>query len=120
MKVLIVDDEVGLQVLLTKFLESKGHEVFAVGTGDEAFRIVNCEQFDMIFSDVKMPGWNGVESVKALYLVGKKPRFVMMSAYGLEEAKKELCDYENVMGYVSKPFKLDVFVEFLDEATTSK
>jgi YesN/AraC family two-component response regulator len=107
MNILIADDEEGILVFLKDYLELGDHTVSVAGDGDEAFRLATNENFDLIILDIKMPGWTGVEAVKALGIVDKNPKFVMMSGYGLDEAKMELADFDNVVGYLDKPFSLD-------------
>jgi CheY-like chemotaxis protein len=60
-KVLVVDDEADLTELLSELLESEGLEVFVANNGNDAFDLALAHRPDVIFSDFKMPGVNGLE-----------------------------------------------------------
>jgi signal transduction histidine kinase/CheY-like chemotaxis protein len=65
-KVLIVDDEIDVLDLCKRILENQGYEVRSAHNGYEAIEIAKNEQFDLLLTDIKMPGMNGLEIAQAL------------------------------------------------------
>jgi len=66
LSVLLVDDEEGLRRAAVRFLERRGIRVVAVGDGDEALQVLGRDNFDVIISDVRMPGMSGAEFLEQL------------------------------------------------------
>jgi sigma-B regulation protein RsbU (phosphoserine phosphatase) len=66
MRILVADDDFVGRLLLTEWLGSWGHEVKAASTGEEAWRSLGEEHFDMILSDWEMPAPNGIELCKLI------------------------------------------------------
>src|SRR5216117_2412846 len=66
LSVLLVDDEEGLRRALVNFLKRRGMHVIAVEDGSDALRVLRRERFDVIVSDVRMPGMSGAEFLERL------------------------------------------------------
>ncbi|HXN07198.1 MAG TPA: response regulator, partial [Nitrospiria bacterium] len=64
--VLIVDDEHLILELCTRFLTNAGFQVTSTSSGGEAVQLCQKGHFDLILSDVRMPGMNGLELVKTI------------------------------------------------------
>jgi two-component system NtrC family sensor kinase len=64
--VLLVDDEAGLRTAVTRFLARRGMQCKGVGDGAEALDALRTQDFDVILSDVRMPGMNGREFLQRL------------------------------------------------------
>src|SRR5258705_11029602 len=60
-RVLIVEDDYATQQALSALLKQMGHEALVADRGDEALRILGSQTFDVIISDVMMPGMSGIE-----------------------------------------------------------
>lgn len=102
--ILVVDDEVGIRMIIKKYAEFEGHTVTEAGDGMEAVSIVrqSPDKFDIIIMDVMMPELDGFSAVKEIRKVSKVP-VLMLSARGEE--------YDRIHGfelgiddYVVKPF----------------
>ena len=65
-KILIVDDEAGMRKLLGRVLAKNGYESVAAADGKEALRLVEGEQFDLVITDIKMPGMDGLQLMQEL------------------------------------------------------
>ncbi len=65
-KVVIVDDDVKVVILLEKILKNLGFEVFSAGDGDKAFELVKQEKPDLLISDMLIPGIHGIELSKMI------------------------------------------------------
>jgi DNA-binding response OmpR family regulator len=105
-KILIVDDERLIQQLLSRFLEAEGHSCTVAGGIDEARGLLAQDDFDVIFSDVDMPGGSGLELVRELRAKGSTASVVMMSGIEDPQLASQAIDL-GVEGYMVKPFKLE-------------
>src|SRR5262249_36020148 len=107
LKVLVVDDEPGVQTLLAEFLAGCGHAVDTASDVPEALRKIASSQLDLIISDMKMPGGSGQDIYKALTDRASHlaPRIVFTSGDG---ANAETRAFLNETGNpcVSKPFSM--------------
>ena len=63
-KILIVDDEEGMRRLLGRVLTKEGYETTSVGSGAEALQYLGGDQFDLVITDIQMPGMNGLELLR--------------------------------------------------------
>ncbi|NCP04133.1 MAG: response regulator, partial [Deltaproteobacteria bacterium] len=63
-KILIVDDEAGMQRLLARVLERQGYETITVGSAREALQIIEADPVDLVLTDIKMPGMSGLELLR--------------------------------------------------------
>src|SRR5258708_13010216 len=66
LSVLLIDDEEGLRRAVVSFLKRRGMHVIAVEDGGDALRVLRRERFDVIVSDVRMPGMSGGEFLDRL------------------------------------------------------
>ena len=81
LSVLVVDDEADVAASLAEMMESLGHSVIVCDTADRALEFAREEEFDVVFTDLRMPGMNGIEFRKALdtILPGIKARTIIMT-----------------------------------------
>jgi len=66
LSVLLIDDEEGLRRAVVSFLKRRGMHIIAVEDGGDALRVLRRERFDVIVSDVRMPGMSGGEFLERL------------------------------------------------------
>ncbi|MGE5892566.1 MAG: response regulator [bacterium] len=105
MKVLIVDDEQLVRWFLERALKRWNFEVVAVSSVEDALKHLNTEQFDLIFTDLKMPSGNGVLIVNKLNRMEKPPHLIVCSAFITLEMEEEF--KSKGIQILKKPFKLD-------------
>lgn len=112
MRILVVDDEEGIRQICQRSLRGAGHEVETCATGREALSRLQ-EPWDMIFSDLAMPG--GVDGAEVLRRAGHEggPDLVLMTAYptvssSISVLKSGACDY------LLKPFSLDALLKVVE------
>ena len=82
MKVLIVDDEKSIRFALKDIIEFEGHEVALAADGKEGLEMALAANYDVIFSDIKMPVMDGVELLEKLVENGVDAAVVMISGHG--------------------------------------
>ena len=87
-KILIVDDEESIRLLYKEELEEEGYVVEVAKDGEEALKQLSLFKPDLITLDIKMPGMNGIETLKRIREVERQLPIIMCSAYG--EYKQDL------------------------------
>lgn len=78
-RVLIVDDENSVRVTLQQFLVAEGHAVDIVADAGEAQRLLAGQNYDVVVSDITLPGINGVELLKAIRQTAPAVQVIMMT-----------------------------------------
>lgn len=113
-RILIVDDEPGIRKLLAVSFKREGYDVRVAASGSEAMTVCESESFDVMLSDVRMPGGvNGHQLVR--WVVGRCPatRFVLMS--GFDEIQCEHCGLTSQpCSLLPKPFVPKAAVELVN------
>ena len=114
-RVLVVDDEENLRLVLRTFLKRQGYQVEVADNGETALEMVESFGPDFILTDVRMPRMGGLDLLATLRAKGNEATVVVMSAYGnidlaLEAMKAGAYDY------VQKPFKNDEILLTLRKA----
>lgn len=114
-RILIIDDEAFVLDVLSSHLRDKGYVVTVAEDGQEGFNKAVTDDFDLIVTDIKMPKWNGAESIYGLNLVNHKAKIIVVSGYLEDALLAELNEYENVVKIFSKPLDILKFSEYLEE-----
>lgn len=83
-RILIADDEARVRLIVHDSLQkvSNGYEIVSVSNGLEALRRIEQEQFDLVITDVRMPGMNGIELTRVIGENYPDTRVIWMTAYG--------------------------------------
>ena len=104
--ILVVDDEEGLREGLSRLLEDEGYRVLCASTGEQAFEIVRQTHVDLVLTDMKMPGMNGIELLKKVRAIRQEIGVIILTGFGEIESYIEAMNF-GAMEYVSKPFKIN-------------
>lgn len=109
-KILVIDDEELIIRSLAKLLEVNKFEAFVAKTGQDALIMVEEEDFDLIISDIRMPGLNGIEAIKEIYKIlqeknVEKPPVIFITGYANKEREQE-AKALNPIEYIYKPFDI--------------
>ncbi|GEK33245.1 response regulator [Kurthia sibirica] len=105
-KILIVDDQQGIRLLLNEVFKKEGYETYLAANGLEAIHFIENIMIDCMLLDMKIPGMNGIEILQHMHEMGQKMPIIMMTAYG-EVALVEQAKSLGVIHYFTKPF--DIF-----------
>lgn len=104
-KILIVDDQFGIRILLNEVLSKEGYKTFQAANGLEALDFLS-EEPDLVLLDMKIPGMDGIEILKRMKMQREDIRVVIMTAYGeldmIQEAKKL-----GALTHIAKPFDIE-------------
>jgi two-component system response regulator AtoC len=114
-RVLVVDDEENLRVVLRTLLKRHGYEVETATGGEEALTLVDSFGPDVILTDVRMPKMGGLDLLSTLKAKGNEATVIVMSAYGNTDLAIEAMK-AGAYDYVQKPFKPDEVVLALRKA----
>jgi two-component system, NtrC family, response regulator AtoC len=114
-RVLVVDDEENLRIVLRTLLRRHGYEVETAQSGEEALALVDRFGPDFVITDVKMPKMGGMDLLATLKAKGELTTVIVMSAYGNLDLAIEAIK-AGAYDYVHKPFKPDEIVLALRKA----
>ncbi len=87
-KILLVDDEAGIQMLYREEFEDAGYEVISAITGEEGLEKFRSESPDLVVLDIQMPGMNGIETLRQMKMDNPNLPVILSSAYN--EYKQDL------------------------------
>ncbi|MBN3582316.1 response regulator [Algoriphagus aestuarii] len=110
--ILVVDDELEIRALLSRFLSRKGFIVFSAGTLTEGRRLVDERSPNLIFLDVNLPDGNGLKELKKWSQDFDSLQVIMMSAFDHQEARDEALK-SGAIHFLSKPFNLAVLDQLI-------
>ncbi len=114
-RILVVDDEEQMRDLLAKVLERKGYQVSVCGDGTEALALLEREPADLVITDVRMPGLNGMEALRAIKELNPEIVVLIMTAFGsIDQAVQAV--KEGAYDYINKPFKIDEILLTIEKA----
>ena len=113
-KILVVDDEEDLRLLLTDSLRREGFQVAAASSGREALALVEQEPPDLIILDLVMPEMDGIETLRRLRERGVTAKVLVLTAYGTAQQTREAMAL-GVREFIGKPFDLDRLIRIVAE-----
>ncbi len=114
-RVLVVDDEENIRLVLRTLLKRHGYEVETAPGGEEALTLVETFGPDVVITDVRMPRMGGMDLLSTLRAKGNEATVIVMSAYGnLDQAIDAI--KAGAYDYIQKPFKPDEVVLALRKA----
>jgi two-component system response regulator (stage 0 sporulation protein F) len=105
-KVLIVDDQNGIRVLLMEVFSNEGYDTYQASNGKLALEIVRNVTPDLVLLDMKIPGMDGLDILKHIKNMNPDIKVIMMTAYGELDMIKEATDLGAIMHF-TKPFDID-------------
>ena len=114
-RVLVVDDEENLRLVLKTLLKRHGYDVEVAENGEQALGLVDTFGPDVILTDVRMPKMNGLDLLATLKAKQNAATVIVMSAYGSVDLALEAMK-AGAYDYVGKPFKPDEIVLALRKA----
>lgn len=115
-RILAVDDEPHMLLLLERIITEK--TPFSIVTTNnplEVPKVLEKEQFDLIITDLKMPGLDGLEILRAIRSGNRFEQVIMITAFGSLESAVEAMS-QGVFDYITKPFKKEQIIFTVDRA----
>jgi adenylate cyclase len=114
-KILIADDEDMITKLCRRSLTGEGYNVVTVNGGEKAMDAASAESFDMIVTDMLMPGMNGVETFLALKELHHDMIGVLITGHGTMDLAIEAMGH-GFSGFIRKPFASRELIQVVNEA----
>ena len=105
-KILIVDDEKSIRDFLEIMLKKEGYKVASASSGEEALKLVNQINYDLVISDVRMKGMSGVELLKSIKEINPETVVLMVTAYASVDTAIDAMK-AGAYDYIAKPFKIE-------------
>jgi two-component system, response regulator, stage 0 sporulation protein F len=105
-KILIVDDQFGIRILLNEVFQKEGYQTYQAANGVQALDIVKKHDPDLVLLDMKIPGMDGIEILKRMKVIDKDIRVIIMTAYGELDMIQEAKDL-GAITHFAKPFDID-------------
>lgn len=118
-KILLIDDEELIIRSLRKLLEKNGFDVFVAKNGQDAIVMSEEENFDLIITDIRMPGINGIDTIQSIFENfqnhnHKKVPVIFITGYSNEDVKKR-AEALRPIAYIYKPFNIEELVDRVRE-----
>ena len=116
-RVLIVDDEPSVLLMLAESLEAldSGCIIETVANAKDALVKIQQEPYDLVITDYKMPGMNGLDLARVARRISPDTRIVLMTAFGTD-GLKDAADKLQLSGYLSKPFSIKQIRSIVERA----
>src|SRR5450755_4923484 len=114
-RVLIVDDHLAMAETIADSLGERGYEALAIASSKEAAKKLTDEVFDALVTDLRMPEIDGLELLKISRSAAPGRPVIVMTAFSAVESAIESIR-QGAFHYLTKPFKVDELVLFLNRA----
>ena len=118
-RVLLVDDETIFTKNMAKLLKFRGYEVTAVNSGDAAIRELEQNHFDVTVLDLKMPGMDGITTLKEIKKLGLFTETLILTGHGSIDSALEAMKL-GAYDYLTKPCEIDELVTKIEAAWEKK
>lgn len=105
-RILITDDDGDLRELLTEAVKNWGYDVSVAKDGEEALRKLRMERYDIVITDLMMPGMDGLTLLKKVKELDKEILVIIITGYATIETAVKAIE-TGAYDYIAKPFRLD-------------
>lgn len=102
-KILIVDDEESIRGFLTDLLEGEGYCCVSAASGAEALDQLRADFFNLVFTDIRMPGMSGIDLLLEIKRKWPKTEVIIMTSYASAEGDLKAVQ-DGAYDYLKKPF----------------
>ena len=105
-RILVVDDETSMQEFLQILLQRDGHQVSVCGSASEALVALESDDWDLLISDIRMPGMSGLELLDQIRRLELETTVILITAHGTTESAVEAMKH-GAYDYLTKPCSVD-------------
>ena len=117
-KILLIDDDPGIRDNLRQVLTAEGYDVASEKRGDEGLARAAKEAFNVVITDLKLPGLNGLDLVRQLHATQPRLPIILVTAFGTTQTAIEATKY-GAYDYLLKPFEITPLLELIRKAADS-
>jgi two-component system response regulator PilR (NtrC family) len=114
-RILVVDDELSMREFLSILLEREGYDVTVASSAEEALRMMESALFDLVLSDVNMPGLSGIELLARIKEKSPETAVLMLTAFSTADQAVEAMKL-GAYDYIFKPFKNEEIKQLIKNA----
>jgi CheY-like chemotaxis protein len=114
-KVLVVDDDPAVRKSIDRILSSKGYAVITAESGEEALRKLNEEKYDLVYTDIRMPGMSGLEVAEQVKARKPWTPVVIITGYGTDAAEAR-AEAAGVSSFMHKPLSPEMIEDSARDA----
>lgn len=119
LRVMLVDDEDQFRESLAKQLANRGIKVFQAASGEDSIKILRHELPQVVILDQKMPGMDGIETLRELKKISPEAQVIMQTGYGNIESAR-ITGKHDVFSYLEKPCHIDELMEQINLAAQER
>ncbi len=113
--ILVVDDEKSQREILEIILSSEGYDVTTASSGEAALKFAKDRRFDLVLTDLKMTGMDGIELLQQLLAQDSSIIVILLTAHGSIDSAKEALR-RGAFDYLQKPYERDALLETIRRA----
>src|SRR5688500_2223464 len=117
-RILLVEDDPNIATGLQKVMRAEGYEITTLDRGDIGLERAQEGDFDIVITDLKLPGLDGLELVKRLHEARPKLPIILITAHGSTETAIEATKW-GAFDYVPKPFEVEELLDLTAKALQS-
>ncbi|HEY3854228.1 MAG TPA: sigma-54 dependent transcriptional regulator [Verrucomicrobiae bacterium] len=117
-KILLIDDDAGITDTLKRVLVGEGHEVVVERRGDEGLARASLDTFNLVITDLRLPGLSGLELVQKLHSAQPRLPIILTTAFGTTEVAIEATK-NGAYDYLLKPFDIPELLDLVQKAADS-
>jgi PAS domain S-box-containing protein len=120
-RILVADDRIHIRTFLKEYLTLEGFDVDVAEDGEEALVKATASDYDVVLSDIKMPGMNGYEVFSAIRRLAKDTQVILMTAYGYDPTHSVVKSVaEGLSEVLYKPFDLQRLRRAIEKALAAR
>lgn len=117
-KILLIEDDSGISDTLRRVLNGEGHEVTVEKRGDEGLARAGADSFNVVITDLRLPGLTGLELIRRLRAVQPRLPIILTTAFGTAEIAIEATKL-GAFDYLLKPFNMPQLLDLIQKAAQS-
>ena len=118
-RVLVIEDDRNIATGLQKAMRANGYEVAVQARGDDGLAQALAESYDVVITDLKLPGTDGLGLVRQLHQAKPKLPIILITAHGTTETAIEATKW-GAFDYVPKPFEVEELLDLTARALESR
>src|SRR5437867_9974258 len=118
-KILLIEDDPGIVMTLRRVLTEEGHQVQVETRGDSGLARAQGDAFDVVITDMKLPGLGGLDLVRELHGIQPRLPIILITAHGTTETAIEATK-AGAYDYLLKPFEIPELIDLVEKAVASR
>jgi FixJ family two-component response regulator len=115
----IIDDDESVRAATNRLVRSLGFVALTFACADDFLRSPRLNDTSCVIADVQMPGMSGIELQSALIASGKVIPIIFITAFPDERIRTRAME-AGAVGFLSKPFKGSILIQYIDDALNSR